>query len=157
MPSRFVVALLALAPVTPLSATGIDHAATNPAPNASDAVTALVDRFDAARTGFHAEALAATLAPDYQEISPVGDVDSREEVIGFYRSDKRIPSPDIKASERNVVAHGDWALMTERRSFDIQRPGGQVMTRSLRVRYVAVRHGRSWQLVSAQFTPIPAR
>ncbi|MGW8141198.1 hypothetical protein [Sphingomonas zeae] len=36
---------------------------------------ALVERFENARTQFDAAALGSTLAPDYEEISPVGDVD----------------------------------------------------------------------------------
>jgi ketosteroid isomerase-like protein len=156
---RFAAVPLAIALVAPMPAASALSAPPRPAArhNVSDPIGSLVDRFNAARTDFAADDLAATLAPDYQEISPVGDVDSRDQVIGFYRPDRRVPAPAIKSSERAIALHGDWALVTERRSFDVPRPDGSVVTRSLRARYVAVRHGATWQLASAQFTPIPAR
>jgi hypothetical protein len=58
-----------------------------PSPDAA-AIERLVERFNTARTDFDAAALADTLAPEYQEISPVGDVDDRAKVLGFYRPDR---------------------------------------------------------------------
>ncbi|MBI0475532.1 nuclear transport factor 2 family protein [Sphingomonas sp. MA1305] len=130
--------------------------AAAPASLATD-VGQLVDRFNAARTAFDDRSLAATLAPDFQEISPVGDVDSRDQVIGFYRADQRKPVPTMTSSERSVALHRDWALVTERVSFDMAKPDGTTVTRSLRVRYVAVKAGAGWQLASAQYTGIPNR
>jgi ketosteroid isomerase-like protein len=115
------------------------------------AILALVDRFEEARLRFDPVALAATLAPDYEEISPVGTVDPRAAVLGFYAPAARRPGPAMTADETVVRARGDTALVTRRQS--IALPGGT--TRSIRVRYVARRHGGRWQLVSAQYTPIP--
>ena len=115
------------------------------------AILALVDRFEEARLRFDPVALAATLAPDYEEISPVGTVDPRAAVLGFYAPAARRPGPAMTADETVVRARGDTALVTRRQS--IALPGGT--TRSIRVRYVARRSGRRWQLVSAQYTPIP--
>ncbi|MEH3160049.1 MAG: nuclear transport factor 2 family protein [Sphingomonas taxi] len=117
----------------------------------------LVDRFNAARADFADTALAATLAPDFEEISPVGDVDDRAKVIGFYRPADRKPAPVLQGSERSIALHGTWALVTERLSFAMPRPDGTTLTRSLRVRYVAVKAPGGWQLASAQYTGIPAR
>ncbi|WP_210357156.1 MULTISPECIES: DUF4440 domain-containing protein [Sphingomonas] len=119
-------------------------------------VAQLVDRFNAARAAFADTDLAATLAPDYQEISPVGDVDSRAEVLSFYRPDKRTPVPAMTGSDRNVALHGTWGIVTERLSFAVPKPDGTTITRSIRVRYVAARGRSGWQLVSAQYTGMPA-
>lgn len=115
------------------------------------AVEALVDRFDAARAAFDPAALAATLAEDYVEISPVGTVDSRAEVLGFYTPDHRNPVPPMRQDERVVRVTGTFASVTERKLLTL--PNGTV--RAIRVGYVARRVGGGWRLVSAQYTPIP--
>lgn len=140
MPVCLAVALLAASSATP----EVD-------------VGRLVDRFNAARTAFDDRGLAGTLAPDYQEISPVGDIDSRDRVIGFYKPAQRGPAPALVSNERAVALHRDWALVTERLSFDMAKPDGTKVTRSLRARYVAVRTAVGWQLASAQYTGIPNR
>ena len=54
------------------------------AANAQDvAIRSLVDRFEAARPQFDPAALTKTLAPNYEEIWPVGEVDPRTKVLGF--------------------------------------------------------------------------
>lgn len=120
------------------------------------ALAALVDRFDAARAAFAQADLAATLAPDYTEVSPIGEVDDRARVLGFYAADRRQPAPTMTASERTVEPHGDWGIVTQRLSFTMPRPDGSSATRSVRVRYVASRSRAGWQLVSAHYTGIPA-
>ncbi|WP_294326087.1 nuclear transport factor 2 family protein [uncultured Sphingomonas sp.] len=121
------------------------------APQPSAAIEALVDRFDAARAAFDPDALAATLADDYVEISPVGTVDSRAEVLGFYAPDKRHPAPPMRHDERVVRVSSNTASVTERKAITL--PNGTV--RAIRVGYVARRTGNGWRLVSAQYTPIP--
>ncbi len=125
--------------------------AASPVAAQDKAVQALVDRFEDARTRFDPAALAATLAPGYEEISPVGTVDPRAAVLGFYAPAARRPAPAMTADDTVVRADGDMALVTRRQSFTL--PGG--VTRSIRVRYVARRAGGRWQLLSAQYTPIP--
>ncbi len=134
------VAMLAASPVAAQDRTAQDGA-----------VQALVDRFEDARMRFDPVALAATLAPDYEEVSPIGTVDPRAAVLGFYAPAARRPAPAMTADDTVVRASGDMALVTRRQSFTL--PGG--VTRSIRVRYVARRAGGRWQLLSAQYTPIP--
>ena len=136
-----VIAAAAMAIVAPASA----------APQPSTAVEALVDRFDAARAAFDPAALAATLADDYVEISPVGTVDSRAAVLGFYTPDQRRPVPPMRHDERVVRMAGTAAFVTERKLLTL--PDGT--TRTIRIGYVARRVGNGWRLVSAQYTPIP--
>ncbi len=144
---RFAAALI----VTSLAAS----AAVTAGHTDAAAVERVVDRFNAARAGFDSAALAETLAPDYQEISPVGDVDDRAKVLNFYRADQRRAGPAIEHADRRTTLHGTFAVETERLSFTMRRPDGVAATRSVRVRYVAMRSGRDWRLLSAQYTPIP--
>jgi ketosteroid isomerase-like protein len=146
MRCRLAAALIAMALAVP--------AAAAPGPDAV-ALERVVDRFHAAREGFDAAALGETLAADYVEISPIGDVDDRARVIGFYRADLRKPAPTIEHRDRQTSIHGTFGIETERLSFTMTRPDGVSISRAVRARYVGVRDGRGWKLVSAQYTPIP--
>ena len=103
-----------------------------------------------ARQRFDPAALTATLAPDYEEISPVGDVDSRSEVLGFYAPEAKRPAPAMAQDQVAVRTAGDMAIVTLRKSFT---PPGAA-PRFVRVRYVARRQARDWLMVSAQYTPV---
>ena len=66
---------------------------------ASDApVVALIQAFTKARSHFDARALDTLISSDYVEISPLGEIDRREEVLGFYAVDKARPSPPMTLS-----------------------------------------------------------
>lgn len=66
----------------------------------------LVERFETARTRFDPAALDRTLAPDYEEISPVGDVDTRDKVLGYYAPEAKRPAPPMTNSDIVVHARG---------------------------------------------------
>ena len=134
----------------PIAATAI-IAITAPAQGQEKPLRELAEQFAAARAGYDAAALEATLAADYEEISPVGTVDQLAKVIGFYAPDKKAPVPPMTADEWAVAAKGDLAIVTLRQSLTL--PNGA--TRSLRVRHVARQEGGKWKLVSTQYTPIP--
>ncbi|WP_244885637.1 nuclear transport factor 2 family protein [Sphingomonas sanguinis] len=114
-------------------------------------IKSLIDRFDAARIQHDPAALSKTLASDYEEISPVGEVDDRGKVLGFYAPELKRTAPAMTSEPLVIRSRGDVAIITTRKSFTI--PGGPV--RSVRVRYVAERAAGKWLLVSAQYTPIP--
>ena len=114
-------------------------------------IPSLVDHFDAARIQHDSAKLSETAASDYEEISPVGEVDDREKVLGFYASELKRTAPAMTSEPLVIRSRGDVAIITTRESFTI--PGGPV--RSVRVRYVAERAASKWLLVSAQYTSIP--
>jgi ketosteroid isomerase-like protein len=126
------LALIAAAPAV---------AATPQATSPADVVSSFI----AAQRGFDRPALERLTAPDYVEISPIGEVDPREKMLGFYTPDKRQPTPEIVTTERDVRVHGDTALVTARLS---------IGPRAMRGVYVARRDAGVWRLISAQFTPI---
>ena len=124
------------------------------APDSTADVTRVVQRFIAARSAFDPKALAETLAPDYEEISPIGDVDSRNDVLGFYAPAKRVATPAMSLTEQRVRTVGDSSLLTARVSWSAAAPDGSTAVRSVRVRYLARRTGEGWKLASVQYTPI---
>jgi len=139
---------LALLPIVPIIL------AMAPAASAQDAaIRSLVDRFEAARLQHDPATLTKTLAPDYEEISPVGEVDPRDKVLGFYAPELKRPAPVMTSDDVVIQTRGDVAIVTMRKSFALPNS----TPRSVRVRYVAQRIAGAWQMVSAQYTTIPAR
>ncbi|WP_294233288.1 nuclear transport factor 2 family protein [uncultured Sphingomonas sp.] len=131
------------AAILPLSAAAQTKPPTSP--------LALIERFEAARRDFAPAALASTLAPDFVEISPRGEVDSRDRVLGFYAPDRKQAAPPFERDDMTVRSLGDTALVSARLSLTLP---GTNQRRAVRVLYVT-HHGKAgWQLVSVQYTPI---
>ncbi len=118
------------------------------------ALASLLDSFTRAQREYDQPKLEALTTPDYAEVSPVGDVDTREEMLGFYTPDKKQPAPKLAISERLVRLQGNVAIILARLSFDAPGPGGTARTVAMRASFVARRTGRTWRLASAQYTPI---
>ncbi|WP_375404106.1 nuclear transport factor 2 family protein [uncultured Sphingomonas sp.] len=125
------------------------------APASVDAALArLVDGFVDAQRRYDPRALSELTTLDYIEVSPVGDVDTREEMLSFYAPEKKRPAPQITVSERMVRSQGTEAIMLAKLSMAVPVPGGGTRSIDMRATYVARRVGGDWRLASAQFTPI---
>jgi len=104
--------------------------------------------------------LESMLATDYREISPVGDVDTRAEVIGFYGPEAKAQMvasgkapPLIELSEPMVRILGDDATVIARETVLV--PGGDA-TRTVAMRVLLHFHranGR-WLLHTSQYTSL---
>ena len=121
------------------------------------AVTELVRKFGDAQLQSDPVALRALTSEQFVEISPLGDVDPRDKMIGFYVKDPaqlaaRTP-PQVTVDERTVRVFGDSAIVTLKQTLNIN---GQA--RHLRSSYVAHKEGGQWKMMSAQHTPMrPAK
>jgi uncharacterized protein (TIGR02246 family) len=121
-------------------------------------ILATVQAFSDARARFDGTALATLLAPDYVEVSPRGEVDSRSAVLSFYTPDKAGPAPRMTLTTDLVQRHGDTAIVIGTISYMIASPSGEAMTRTVRVTYVEQRIQGRWLMASTQFTGVqPAR
>ncbi|MCX7295132.1 nuclear transport factor 2 family protein [Janthinobacterium sp.] len=130
-------------------------AAAQPARAADDdaAVLNLVRQHVAAQASFDAPALAALTADNYAEVSPLGDVDTREKMLAFYAPEKKSAAPVIVVEEPFVRVAGDTAVLIARLAVTVQA-GGQQRNMALRASYVAKKEGAAWKLLSAQYTGI---
>ncbi|KAB8063520.1 nuclear transport factor 2 family protein [Janthinobacterium violaceinigrum] len=130
-------------------------AAAQPARAADDdaAVLNLVRQHVAAQASFDAPALAALTADNYAEVSPLGDVDTREKMLAFYSPEKKSAAPVIAVEEPFVRVAGDTAVLIARLAVTVQA-GGQQRNMALRASYVAKKEGAAWKLLSAQYTGI---
>ena len=112
------------------------------------------EAFVQVRNQFDQAAMMAMMAPEYQEVSPVGEVDSRERVIGFYAPDKKSAAPPMTITETVARPAGTIGVVTMRIAYTMPGKDGQMQTRALRAGFVAQRIKGDWQFVSLQFTPI---
>lgn len=116
-------------------------------------VTELVRKFLDAQSRHDVPTLRSLTAEQFVEISPLGEVDPRDKMLGFYAGAASPTLPVITTDERQVRIFGDSAIVTVKLSFSA---GGQA--RSLRASFVAHKDGVQWKLVSAQHTPMrPAK
>src|SRR6187455_2888570 len=78
-----------------------------------DALKSLVKQMTDAQAGFDAAALDKILTADYIEISPVGEFDPREKVLGFYKPELKPPagkmSATTEATEFSIRNYGKFA------------------------------------------------
>ena len=116
-------------------------------------LVALVQGHVQAQSTFDVAALKALTAEDYVEISPLGEVDSRDKMLAFYAPEKKRPAPQVQVDEPMVRIAGDTAIVYARLTFTMQADGAP---RSFAIRggYVARYKDSKWQLVSAQYTGI---
>jgi ketosteroid isomerase-like protein len=112
------------------------------------------EAFVRVRNQFDQAAMIAMMAPEYQEVSPVGEVDSRERVIGFYAADKKSAAPPMTITETVARPAGTIGVVTMRIAYTMPGKDGQMQTRAIRAGFVARRTKGDWQFVSLQFTPI---
>lgn len=118
------------------------------------ALTRLVDAFTKAQRDYDPATLAQLTTPDYVEVSPIGDVDTRDEVLGFYAPEKKRPAPVMTISEQLVRRQGDGAVMLAKLSFTAPGAGGTARNVAMRASFVARRQGRGWRLAAVQYTPM---
>jgi hypothetical protein len=134
--------------------------AAEPAAAAPD--QALLDQARAvleAQLHFDQAALDAMLAPGYVEVSPVGDVDDRAEVLGFYSAEAKarmlagpVQPLRLALDDATVRQFGDHAIVI---ALDTTTLKGPDATREVALRVLF--HFRNidgrWLLQTAQFTP----
>jgi ketosteroid isomerase-like protein len=108
-----------------------------------------------AQVRFDSAQLDDVLAPDYVEVSPVGEVDPRAKVLSFYTPDKKVAGvPDVALDEISTRVHGETAVTIARLTYRMKNAAGEATDRSMRGVFVTRIIERRWKLVSAQYTPI---
>ena len=80
--------------------------------DAPAAVAALAGKFLEAQRSFDLPAIRALTAENYVEVSPAGELDDREKMLGFYAPDKKTQAPPMKctmARMRPRIALGEYS------------------------------------------------
>ena len=123
------------------------------AATADSELTTLVQRHAEAQHGFDQATLKSITADNYVEISPVGEVDSREKMLSFYDPSQRRPAPTLQMDEITVRNFAQTAVVIARLTYTMSAEG-QSRSFALRATYVAHQQDGKWLLVSAQYTGI---
>lgn len=124
--------------------------------SAETEVIAVVQQLADAQRTFDQAALDRLLAPDYIEVSPVGDVDSRDKVIGFYGPDAKAKAPpveSIKLDETTARIYGDHATVIARQTMNMN-VGGTSRSVVMRVTAHIRKIGGAWRISSMQYTGV---
>jgi ketosteroid isomerase-like protein len=117
----------------------------------------LVRQMIDAQVGYDAATLDKIYAADFVEISPVGEYDSREKAIGFYKPEAT-PNRDkikrvVEAGEITIRDYGKFAVVIARvtasRTVEGQQPRSPV---SFRTTFVCRKQKGDWKIASVQYT-----
>ncbi len=118
------------------------------------AAQAVVD----AQIRFDLKALEALLAPDYVEVSPVGDVDERAEVLSFYTPEARnqmlaagMEPLSNKIDETRIRVYGDQAIVIAKDTAEL-KVNGVAEQRAMRMLFHFRKLGGKWLLQTMQAT-----
>ncbi len=114
------------------------------------AVISLTGKFLEAQRNFDLPAIRAMTAENYVEVSPAGELDSREKMLGFYAPDKKTQAPPMTVENELTRVFGDVAIQTVKLTYTM----GEARKMSLRATLVAHKRGGEWKMVSAQYTGI---
>lgn len=123
-----------------------------------DALKSLVRQMIDAQTNFQPDALDKILAADYIEISPVGEFDPREKVLGFYKPELKPPadkmSAKVEADEFSIRVYDKFAVVITRLNYTVTNEGKLLPPRSIRATFVCRKEKEKWKIASAQYTGI---
>ncbi|HLM61897.1 MAG TPA: nuclear transport factor 2 family protein [Pyrinomonadaceae bacterium] len=138
---------------------GIQAQNRNKQDSDKQALTELFKQMVNAQTNFDTSTLEKIYAPDFIEISPAGEVDPREETIGFYKPEANPDRDKMKAivtsDEFSIRTYDNFAVVIARITF--AQTGSESSARppfSLRVTLVCRKEKGSWKINSAQYTGI---
>jgi len=140
--SLYRTALLSLA-FLPLAGTA---AAAEGTPEAA------VARYVKAEHDFDLPALRAILLPNFVEVSPRGEVDEHDAVLGFYAPEKKGEMPPTSLDDVKARVHGNSAFVTGTVVFTVKG-----MQRRLTLGASVVKGADGWRMASAQYTPVPPK
>ena len=118
----------------------------------------LVKQMTDAQQSYDANALDKIFTADYIEISPVGEFDSREKVLGFYKPELKPPADKMSASteptEFSIRNYGKFAIIITKLNYTIVSEGKTLPPRSIRATLVCRNEKGVWKIASAQYTGI---
>ena len=124
----------------------------------NQALKALVKQMTDAQQNYDANALDKILTADYIEISPIGEFDPREKVLGFYKPELKPPADKIsvitETTEFSIRNYGKFAIVIGQLTYTIVSEGKTLPPRSMRATFVCRNEKGTWKIASAQYTGI---
>lgn len=123
-----------------------------------EALKSLVKQMTDAQIAHDAAALDRIFTADYIEISPVGEFDPREKVLGFYKPELKPPadkfSAMIEITDYSIRVYDKFAVVIARFNYTITSDAKTLPPRSIRAMVVCRKEKGAWKIASAQYTGI---
>lgn len=120
-------------------------------------VKATVRKLIDAQIAYDVKVLDSLLTADYIEISPLGEFDPRDKMLGFYAPEQR-PKVDMKVSvedtEYSIRVRDKHAIVIARLNYAVTVDGKPAPPRSLRATYLMEKQKSGWKIASAQYTGV---
>ena len=113
----------------------------------------LVQSYTEAQRDFEPSKIDAIVTRDFYEVSPLGEVDPREKVLGFYLPANKREAPTLELSEPSIQMFGNTGTILVKLSGSVTA-NAEKRSFAFRAGYVAVNEGGKWKLASAQYTGI---
>jgi ketosteroid isomerase-like protein len=118
----------------------------------------LVKSMTDAQIAYDAKTLDSILTADYIEISPLGEFDPREKVIGFYSPEAKAQaagmSISVEPTDFSIRSYGKFAIVITQLNYKMSAGGKDLPPRAVRVTYVMRKDGKAWKIASAHYTGI---
>lgn len=119
---------------------------------------ALVQRMVEAQQNHDPAALDRIFSADYIEISPIGEFDPRDKVLGFYRPELKPPADKMSVAmvptDFSIRRDGSVAIVIVRIEATVTHDGQATPPRSIRATLVCRMTPDGWKIASAQYTGI---
>ncbi|HEY0427957.1 MAG TPA: nuclear transport factor 2 family protein [Pyrinomonadaceae bacterium] len=123
-----------------------------------EALKSLVNQMTGAQTAYDAATLDKIYTSDYIEISPLGEFDARDKVLGFYKPELKPPADKMSATtdatEFSIRSYDKFAVVIARFNYTITSDGKTLPARSIRATMVCRKEKGAWKIASAQYTGI---
>ncbi len=120
-------------------------------------LTVLVKRMTEAQSKFDPATLDKIYASDFIEISPIGEVDPRDKVLGFYKPEAKPPGemPSVTTDEFVIRTYGNFAVVIVRLTYApaATTPAARPPF-SIRAMVVCRKEKGVWKIASTQYTGI---
>ena len=117
-----------------------------------------VENFIAAQISYDQKSLQTLLTPDYLEVSPLGEVDKRDKVIGFYSAEAKAEASKqpivVDASEEVLRNYGTFAVVILKLTYTIQTEEKKAISRGMRATISLRKIGKDWKIASTHVTGI---
>lgn len=133
----------------------IGTASAQTASNDEAALKSLIQKLADAQITFDTTALDQIFTSDYIEISPAGEFDPREKVLGFYKPELKPPAgPKLEISEHSIRSTGKFAIVIVKLTYTMTMDGKALPPRSMRATFVCRQEKGAWKIASSQYTGI---
>ena len=122
------------------------------------AIQSVVQKLVTAQTQYDPKTLDAIFTSDYIEISPLGEFDPRDKVLGFYGPDQK-PDPTkmtatVEVTDYSIRSYGSFAIAIARFNYSMNSDGKPLPPRSIRATIVLRKDKADWKIASAHYTGI---